>query len=101
MERYWVTTSAPWRLRVVGSWAAPEEIQQLVIADPGGIIGDLNDLGMAGATGADLLVGRILLCPPGKSRGDLDNTRKVLKDRFEAPETATPECRRGGFGGSG
>lgn len=39
---------------------APEHIEQRVVGNPGRIVLDLDDLGMAGILPADLLVGRAL-----------------------------------------
>src|SRR4249919_2202258 len=49
--------------------AVPEQVEQLLIADLGGVIGDLDRLGVPGAVGRNLFVGRLVDLAAGIARG--------------------------------
>jgi hypothetical protein len=48
----------------VGSWKAPEAVDELAVRDLGRIERDLDRLGVAGRAAADLLVARAVDVPP-------------------------------------
>jgi hypothetical protein len=72
---------------------SPEDIQQLVVADLGGIIPDLNGLDVPGPPGANLLVGRIFYVATGLPGYDLANPVDLFKIGLRTPEAASGECR--------
>src|SRR5690606_23057113 len=61
-----------------------------------GVVGDLDDLGVAGAAGADLAVGGVLDAAAGVAGRDLPDAAERLHHGLDAPEAAAAEGR--GFG---
>ena len=80
------------RRRVVG---LPEDFQQVVECDFVGVVGDLDDLGVAGAAGADLFVGRVVDVAAAVAGDDGLHAAEALEHGFGAPEAAGAEG--GGF----
>ena len=74
-----------------------EDVEDLVIADHGRVVFHLDDLGVAGAMAADLLVGGILRVAAGVAADALDDARHALEDRLRAPEASAPEGGEFGF----
>src|SRR5713226_4313906 len=73
----------------------PEGLQQFFIAYLRGVEGYLNDFGVAGLVGADVLVGRILSVPVRIADGCIHNTWNHAKFCFHSPEASCRE--RGNF----
>ena len=94
IERYCGPTSAPWRSLVVGSWIVKNTSSRSRERDDRGVVGDLHDLGVAGAPAADLLVGRVRDLAAGVARDHALDALQVLVDRLQAPEAAAAQRRR-------
>src|SRR6266568_441387 len=71
----------------------PEDVQELLVGDLGGVELDLDRLGMAAAAAADLLVGRALGGPAGVPHGGGDYPGRHPERRLNPPE-ATPGKQR-------
>src|SRR5579863_7387826 len=78
-------------------WVVEREkgIEKLFVGDPGGIVVDLDGFGMAGAVGADVLVGRVGHCAALVSDGGGGDSGKLRETGFDTPETSGGKC---GFG---
>ena len=71
----------------------PEQLQQVLVAGLGGVVGDEHDLGVAGAGAADLLVGGVGRRAAGVAhRGRVDAVG-FPEDPLGAPEAAHAEDR--------
>ena len=75
------------------------DVEQICIADFGGVIGDADRLGMAGIAAANLLVGRIRHRAADIAAFDRLDPAKRLKHGFGAPEAASG--KNGGLSGHG
>ena len=77
-----------------------EDVQQVGVRDAGRVEGDLHDLGMTGATGADLLVAGVGGGAAGITGDDIRDANHLVEDGFEAPEAAAGKdgCLKGGGG---
>src|SRR5262245_48347373 len=64
----------------------PEHLEQLLITDPGRVIGDLDRLGVAGAPGGDLLVARVLRGAAAVAHDHRRDAVQGLERRLHAPE---------------
>jgi len=71
----------------------PEYLEELVIRDDPGVEFDPDSLCVAGRTGADLLVCRVLDCPPGVAGPGPDHAPDTPESSLNAPETACCKCR--------
>ena len=81
--------------------ALPEELQHLLVAGLGGVVGDEHDLGVAGASAADLLVGGVRGgAARVADRGRVDAVG-FPEDLLGAPEAAHAEDRRADTLGEG
>ena len=65
-----------------------EDIEDLAEGDDGGVERHLDDLGVAGRAGADLLVGGVRPDAAGVAGLDLLDAAQPLEDGLDAPETA-------------
>ena len=87
-----------------GVMRVPEEVDDFLVADDGGIELDLDDFGMAGVSGADVFIGGIFGFAAGVAADDiLDAFNKEIL-RLHAPEAATTDnggFRFGGVSGRG
>lgn len=83
-----------------GIVGGPEEIDNFLVADFGGIVVDLNDLGVAGGLGADFLIGRVFLMTACESADDPGDAVLHLELRFGTPETTAAQGGDGGFCGA-
>src|SRR5829696_7609112 len=92
-ERYCVPTSLPWRMPCVGSWLS-QNLEQVLERDDGGIVDDEDDLVMAGAAGAHLLVGRIGRGPACIAGSRHPDALPAPEGALGAPEAAKPEHDR-------
>ena len=77
----------------------PEDFQQLVVGENGGIKFDLDHFGVAGGAGADLFIAWVGHGAAGKAGSDGFDAGDALEDRFGAPETAAPNGGGFHFGG--
>ena len=71
-----------------------EHPQQVGVGQHGRVEGDADHLGMAGAAGADLLVGRVRGAAAGIARQHVGDAVEVAVDRLQAPEAAAAEHGR-------
>ena len=94
-DRYCVPTSAPWRLSVVGSWMAKKTSRRSRKRGRR-IEGEADDFGMAGAAGADMVVGGVRLRPAHVAGFDGVDAAQFVVDGLDAPEAPAGEV--GGFG---
>src|SRR4029079_19403361 len=83
-----VAELAVFRQRIV---VVPEHVEQLLIADLGGVVSDLNRLGVPGAAGRNLFVGRLVALAAGIARGRADHARHLVEIGLHAPEAAAGE----------
>ena len=65
-----------------------EDVQQVGVGDAGRVKGDPHNLGMTGATGADLLVAGVGGGAAGITRDDIRDADHLVENRFKAPEAA-------------
>ncbi len=65
-----------------------EDVQQVGKGDDGRVESDFDDLGVAGETGAYLLVGGVGFVPAGVAGDDIGNAVDLVEDGFEAPEAS-------------
>src|SRR5467141_2046338 len=77
----------------------PKSCQQFFVGNKGGIVFDLNDLGMPGIAGANVLVGWVVCRASRVAASDRLNAGEHLEDRFGAPETAAAESGEFSFVG--
>jgi len=78
-----------------------EQVEQLGIADDGGIITDAHGFGMPGAPRADGLIAGIRHAPANIAGFDMEHALYGLKHRLSTPEAAASECRLGRGSGNG
>ena len=78
-------------VRRSGVMDAEEHIQDRAEGDKIGIKGDLNDFGVTGGPGADILVGGIVDGSTSVSHFDRINPDQFIEDRLKAPKASTPE----------
>mmetsp|Transcript_2401 Transcript_2401/g.7166 ORF Transcript_2401/g.7166 Transcript_2401/m.7166 type:complete len:268 (+) Transcript_2401:297-1100(+) len=71
--------------------AVPEEVAEGRQVDEGGVVGDLDGLGVAGGAGADLFVRRIGRLAVGVADFRRDDAQLALERQLDAPETAAAE----------
>src|SRR5512143_919257 len=64
----------------------PEMIDQLGVRNSRGVESDFDDLGVAGAIGADVAIGRILQGSTLVAGGRIDDPGNVAEIGFDAPE---------------
>src|SRR2546423_11014039 len=67
---------------------APEDVEQLLVGDLLRVVGDLDDLGMAGRVRADVLVGRVLERAALVTGFGLRDAVELAERRLDAPEAA-------------
>ena len=89
-------TSWPCWLSVVGSWVCQKTFSRSSNLISLRVVGDLDDLGVAGAAGADLFVGGFVDGAVAVAGDDGLHAFESLEDGFAAPEAAFAEG--GGFG---
>src|SRR5205085_384223 len=77
-----------------GIVAFPERLQQIVVRDPLGVVGDEDGLGVAGPARAGLLVGGIGGLPARVADRGRDHARDRPELALGAPEAAHAEDRR-------
>ena len=86
-ERYWVPTSLPWRLSVVGSCMLEEPLlEQILVAQHRRIEHDAHRFGVARASGVDVVVRRAC-----------ERSRRCSRPRFRsrrASRGGSPPCPR-------
>lgn len=87
-------------LGVEGRWVMdfPEDFQDLAIGDDLGVVGDLDDFGVAGGAIADLFIGRIRGMSTGVTRDDGFDSVESFEGGFKTPEASSSEGGDG-FGG--
>src|ERR1700694_830964 len=86
----------PVLVTVVGSLAVegrrivhvPESVQELVIRDFGGIVGDLDRLRVTRSAGADLLVSRVVARATGVAGHRVDHARHLVEKVLNTPEAS-------------
>ena len=71
----------------------PENLEQLVVGDLGREKDHLDDFGVAGHPGADLLIGGIRRYAPGVSHRSGVNARELPETPLRSPETTHSEHR--------
>src|SRR3989338_2773734 len=67
---------------------APEDVQELVIGNPGRVKRNLHGLPVAGAARGNFLIRRVFLLPSGKTGNDRMNAVVLFIGFLHAPETA-------------
>ena len=72
----------------------PERLEELLVGDPRRVERDLDDLGVAGPAGADLLVGRVRRVAAGVADGRGHDAGELPEVLLVAPEAAEAEDRR-------
>jgi hypothetical protein len=72
---------------------APEDVEQLLVGYPGGVVENLDDLGMARPVRADVPVRGVLGLPAGVADGGVDDAGNEAELRLDTPESAGPEGR--------
>jgi hypothetical protein len=72
----------------------PENLEQIFVANLGGIELDFHSLGVTGAVGADIFVGRIVHLSAGVADTGGDDARNLAEGGLDSPETA---CRKRGL----
>src|SRR6266704_3069502 len=77
----------------------PKSCQQPLVGNDCGIVFDLNDLGMPGVAGANILVGWVICRASRVAASDRLNAGEHLEDRFGAPEAAAAESGEFSFVG--
>ena len=70
----------------------PEDVEQLVVRDPVGVVGDLDHLGVTGLVRADVLVGRVFHLAAGVADARRGHSVELTERRLDAPEAAGAEC---------
>src|SRR5712691_1225299 len=75
-----------------GIMVAPENIQQLIVRDLGGIEGHLHRLSMAGFIAANVLVGRVFERASGVAYGCVFHSLDLAEGFFHAPEASGAKC---------
>jgi hypothetical protein len=71
---------------------APEDVEQLLVRDPLGVVGHLDDLGVAGRVRADVLVGGVLERAALVADLSLGDAVDLTERGLDAPEAAGAEC---------
>src|SRR5580700_10630285 len=70
----------------------PENIEQLIVAELLGIKRDLDDFGMAGRIGADVLVAGVFRASAAVADRGVQNAWDAAKRGFNTPETSRAKC---------
>ena len=100
-DRYWVPDVVPLPHALGGVVVLPEELQQRLVARDGGVEDHPHDLVVAGAPGADLLVGRVRRVSARVAHRRADDARRLPEHALRAPEAAHAEQRELGPLGEG
>src|SRR6266849_415543 len=66
----------------------PERVQQLRVRDLRRVVSDLDGLGVAGPSRADLLVGHVVDVAALVARDGLDHARDLVEEVLDTPETS-------------
>src|SRR5690242_8140178 len=77
-----------------GIMGRPEDIEQLLVVHLLRVIGNLNDFGMAGLVGADILVGGIVRVAAQIAHGRVDDAGYLTKGFFHSPKASSSKCCR-------
>ena len=75
----------------------PEGVEQFLVADFLWILGYPHGLGVAGAAGNDLFVGRVLFRAAGEAGHGGDHAFDLIEEALHGPETAAGKNRLGGL----
>src|SRR5713101_3023931 len=70
----------------------PENVEKLIVTDLRRIEFHFYGLSVSGLIGADIFIGRILLCPPYVPDRCGQNALQIAESFFHSPETACAEC---------
>ena len=87
LDRYLGALVVPLAIEGGGIVAVPENVEDFREFQDLRIKPHLGDLGMAGSSRADLLIGRRRDMAPGITGNYTDHTLEALKNRFNAPES--------------
>ena len=75
----------------VGSWSSQNSLSSSLVGDDGRVEHDEHDLGVPGAPGAHLLVGRVRRVATGVADGRRPHAGRLPEQLLGAPEAAEPE----------
>lgn len=75
----------------------PEGVEQFLVADFLRILGYPHGLGVAGAAGNDLVVGRVLFRAAGEARHSREYAFHFVEKQLHRPETSADKSRLGGL----
>ena len=70
----------------------PEDLQEIVVGDLGGIEFHFDGFGVAGAVGANFFIGGILGFAADVADARGDHSGYLAESRFHSPETSCCEC---------
>ena len=80
-----------------GIMVRPENVEKLIVTDLRRIEFHFHYLGVSGLIGADIFIGRILLCPPYVPDRCGQDALQIAESFFHSPEAACAECGFLGF----
>ena len=70
-----------------------EELEELGVGDAVGVVGELDDFGVAGEVGADGVVAGVVSGAAFVADGGFKDAGNLLEFCFDSPEAACAECR--------